>query len=179
MGAFDQSAKSANDRALTTITPQNRVAHFEPKLPPPPLPTAANARTRLQAQSVPHHPAHLSSLSAGEPLDPFPGDGRDPYGRGAITDGVEWLIDNVAAGPDTVWVANMSIRVSDDASGSTDDVGIESYNWSFVEGIRTPATSPTITHTFSSAGSWQVTLNVRDTAGQTASTSQTIEVGSS
>ncbi|WP_420634169.1 PKD domain-containing protein [Candidatus Palauibacter sp.] len=66
-----------------------------------------------------------------------------------------------------------------DASGSSDDVGIAGYTWSFLEGPRAPDTTPTRTHTFSSAGSWQVTLNVQDTAGQTGSTSQSIDVTSS
>ena len=66
-----------------------------------------------------------------------------------------------------------------DASDSSDDVGIAGYTWSFLEGPRSPDTSATRTHTFSSAGSWQVTLNVQDTAGQTGSTSQTIDVTSS
>ena len=64
-----------------------------------------------------------------------------------------------------------------DASGSSDDVGIASYNWSFVEGPRS-TTAATITQTFSSAGSWVVSLNVTDTIGQTGSTSQTIDVSS-
>ena len=66
-----------------------------------------------------------------------------------------------------------------DASGSSDDISIAGYTWSFLEGIRSPDTSATRTHTFSSAGSWEVTLNVQDTAGQTASTSQTIDVSGS
>ncbi|WP_420635408.1 PKD domain-containing protein [Candidatus Palauibacter sp.] len=64
-----------------------------------------------------------------------------------------------------------------DASGSSDDIGIARYHWGFVEGPRS-STSPILTRTFSSAGSWQVSLNVQDTAGQTGSTSQTIDVSS-
>lgn len=60
-----------------------------------------------------------------------------------------------------------------DASGSSDDVGIVSYAWSFGDGTSvSPAGSLMKTsHTFSSAGSYMVVLTVTDAAGQKATKS--------
>src|SRR6185436_8698830 len=58
-----------------------------------------------------------------------------------------------------------------DASRSSDDVGIDSYAWSF--GDDTTANGMTASHTYS-PGSYPVTLTVTDTAGLTASDSEVV-----
>lgn len=66
--------------------------------------------------------------------------------------------------------------VTFDASGSTAQSGlsISKYEWHFGDGAT--ATGSTATHVFGSANSFTVTLIVTDSAGQTATTSQTITV---
>ncbi|HKZ79240.1 MAG TPA: IPT/TIG domain-containing protein [Pyrinomonadaceae bacterium] len=54
---------------------------------------------------------------------------------------------------------------------STDDVGIVSRNWNFGDGYTSTATNPV--HVFR-AGTWNVTLQVTDTGGATASANQSI-----
>ncbi len=58
--------------------------------------------------------------------------------------------------------------VSFDASTSTDDKGIASYSWDFdaSNGITSEATGKTATKTYTTAGTYTVTLIVTDTSGQ-------------
>jgi hypothetical protein len=66
-------------------------------------------------------------------------------------------------------------QVSFDASGSEDpDGSIASYEWNFDDGDT--AEGETATHTFDSAGDFEVTLNVTDDDGATAQTTQTVSV---
>jgi PGF-pre-PGF domain-containing protein len=68
-----------------------------------------------------------------------------------------------AAGPDRA--ADEDTAVAFDATSSTDDVGVTSYQWDFDGDDATDATGATSTHTFSDPGSYTVTLNVSDAAG--------------
>gem|GEM_PF-4909672 len=64
------------------------------------------------------------------------------------------------------------------ASSSYDIDGyIVSYKWDFGDGNVTVTTSPTIQHTYSSAGTYTVTLTVMDDEGLTNSTSKEITLG--
>jgi subtilisin family serine protease len=53
-----------------------------------------------------------------------------------------------------------------DGSGSRDDHGIVSYEWSWGDGTTTVSGSPTASHFYSSPGWYTVTLTVRDALGQ-------------
>lgn len=66
--------------------------------------------------------------------------------------------------------------VTFDGSGSTDNLGIAEYQWSFVD--TTPRTLIGIvqTYTFSSAGNYTVVLNVTDFAGNSATDTVIINV---
>ncbi len=57
----------------------------------------------------------------------------------------------------------MELTCSFDASASTDDVGIASYQWAFGDGVT--ATGVTAQHTYSSPGTRTVILTVADEAG--------------
>ncbi len=61
-----------------------------------------------------------------------------------------------------------------DASGSSDDVGIFSYEWDFGDGTTGTGVNPT--HVYSAPGTYTVTLTVTDHAGQSVQTTHTIEV---
>jgi PKD repeat protein len=78
------------------------------------------------------------------------------------------------AGPDQT--VNEYIGMQFDGSGSTDDVGIASYVWTFIDG--TPKTLDGIapTYLFSNPGNYSVTLNVSDAAGNWAIDTVTITV---
>jgi len=69
---------------------------------------------------------------------------------------------------------NVGIAATFDASGSTDNVGIVSYEWNFGDG--TTGTGKTTTHTYASADTYTVTLTVKDAAGNTATHQITITV---
>jgi hypothetical protein len=60
-----------------------------------------------------------------------------------------------------------------DASGSTDDHGISSYTWNFGDGsaMTSGQSLVKVAHTYTAAGNYVATLTVKDTAGQTATTS--------
>lgn len=62
-------------------------------------------------------------------------------------------------------------------SGSTDDVAIEKYEWTF--GDSTSGTGATPSHVYNATGTYDVTLKVTDRAGQsnTAATTVTIQAG--
>ncbi|MEF8808004.1 malectin domain-containing carbohydrate-binding protein, partial [Natronomonas sp.] len=64
--------------------------------------------------------------------------------------------------------------VTFDASDSTDDSSIASYEWDFDDG--TTASGETATHTFDEAGDYDVTLTVTDDDGVTDNTTQTVTV---
>ncbi|OPY18867.1 MAG: Disaggregatase related repeat protein [Methanomethylovorans sp. PtaU1.Bin073] len=75
--------------------------------------------------------------------------------------------------------ATVGSSVSFDASASTDDKGIASYSWDFdaSNGITSEATGKTATKTYTTAGTYTVTLTVTDTAGQKATDTVTVVVG--
>jgi parallel beta-helix repeat protein len=64
--------------------------------------------------------------------------------------------------------------VAFDASSSTDNIGIVNYEWNF--GDSTTGSGQTTTHTYASAGTYTVTLTVRDAAGNTATDTTVITV---
>ena len=59
-------------------------------------------------------------------------------------------------------------------NASTDDKGVVTYSWNFGDGVSSGLRSPS--HTYSSAGSYNVTLTVTDAEGLKDSTSQTVNV---
>lgn len=64
--------------------------------------------------------------------------------------------------------------VTFDASGSSDNVGIVSYEWDFGDG--TTGTEKTPTHTYTHLGSYTVTLTVKDAAGNISTDTVTVTV---
>ena len=61
-----------------------------------------------------------------------------------------------------------------DASKSTDNVGIISYEWNFGDG--TTAKGVKVTHKYTKSGTYNVTLTVKDSAGNLDATSLIIKV---
>jgi len=75
---------------------------------------------------------------------------------------------------------NISVPAIFDASASTpgtNSLVIATYSWSFGDGTS-PATGVTVTHTFTTAGTFNVTLTVTNDRGLSQSTSQQVTVGS-
>lgn len=66
------------------------------------------------------------------------------------------------------------LACSFNAAGSSDDVGIASYSWSFGDG--TTASGATASRTFAAAGTYSVTLTVRDTANQPGTLGKSVSV---
>ncbi|MCW8880641.1 MAG: PKD domain-containing protein [Kangiellaceae bacterium] len=62
-------------------------------------------------------------------------------------------------------------------NSSTDDNGIVAYNWTFGDGRSSSAQNPS--HTYTSAGTYSVTLTVTDAEGLSDSTNQSITVSES
>lgn len=87
-----------------------------------------------------------------------------------------------SAPPDNPPVASFTFSCSGltcsfDGSASTDDYGISSYSWTFGDG--TTGSGRTVSKTYSAAGTYSVTLTVRDTANQTGSQTRSVTVSSS
>jgi len=69
---------------------------------------------------------------------------------------------------------NVGTTVSFDASGSSDNVGIVSYEWDFGDG--TMGIGATTTHTYTKPGTYTVTLMVRDKAGNSVTDTMTVTI---
>ena len=70
--------------------------------------------------------------------------------------------------------AGSSVNFNASTSHSADPIA--SYNWDFGDGTIITTTSPTTSHTYSTAGAYTVTLIVTDTKSRTANTSKTVTV---
>jgi PKD repeat protein len=66
--------------------------------------------------------------------------------------------------------------VTFDGSGSSDNVGIANYTWTFTDGGGVTLYGVGPTHTFSQPGTYVVTLTVRDAAGNTNADTMTVTV---
>jgi PKD repeat protein len=67
-----------------------------------------------------------------------------------------------------------------DASESSAPVGsVASYKWDFGDGQTQTTTTPTVDHTYSTAGAKVVTLTVTDSSGDSAQTARTVNVRTS
>nr|WP_034680172.1 S8 family serine peptidase [Caldalkalibacillus mannanilyticus] len=87
--------------------------------------------------------------------------------------------DPIEEGPTAVIVApdsgNKNKNISFDASRSSDNNGkIRSYEWDFGDG--TTASKAKVKHKYKQAGTYTVTLTVTNRAGETATTTHTIEI---
>jgi PKD repeat protein len=77
----------------------------------------------------------------------------------------------VASGPAQAHVGN---AVTFDGSGSTDNIGITSYTWNFGDGNSATGEDPS--HTYNEAGAFEVTLTVKDSAGNESTNTLDITV---
>ncbi len=86
--------------------------------------------------------------------------------------------DNVppvaSAGPDLV--VNEDTTVTFDGSRSTDNVGIASYTWTFMDGSLQTLQGVTASYVFATPGTYIVTLTVRDADGNVGTDSLTVTV---
>jgi PKD repeat protein len=76
------------------------------------------------------------------------------------------------AGPDQAVVVGETIQF--DASGSTDNVGIETYLWNFGDGAS--AGGAVVEHSYDEAGEYIVTLTVKDGAGNSGEDTLTVTI---
>ena len=80
--------------------------------------------------------------------------------------------------PPTASFTHSCVRTSCtfDGRASTDDQGVTSYTWKLGGPFNASATGAVVTYDYKRAGSYTVTLTVRDAAGHTGSVTQTIAV---
>ncbi len=88
-----------------------------------------------------------------------------------VTDGIAPTAD---AGPDQTIDVGQTANL--DGSGSTDNVGIVSYSWTFNDGGPVTLTGVQASHQFNTVGDYTVTLTVADQAGHTDTDSMTVHV---
>lgn len=72
-----------------------------------------------------------------------------------------------AAASELRWTASL------DGAGSSDDFGIERYEWDFGDGSA-PAEGAQVAHTWDGVGPWTVSLTVTDSSGQQATADTTV-----
>jgi parallel beta-helix repeat protein len=85
-------------------------------------------------------------------------------------------ITNPVANAGSDKTVNVGATVTFDASGSSDNVGVVSYEWNFGDG--TTGTGKTTTHTYANAETYTVILTVKDAADNSATNSITVTVRS-
>ncbi len=98
---------------------------------------------------------------------------------GVPSDTVNLLLYSLLGLGDDPPVANFTfscdgLECTFDGRSSTDDDGIVSWDWSFGDGAT--GSGSVVTHTFASAGTYQVTLTVTDTGGQTDDKTRSVTV---
>lgn len=71
------------------------------------------------------------------------------------------------AGPDQHVLSGATVTF--DGSGSFDDIGIASFTWTFTDGVPRTLTGPSPTHPFSTIENFEITLTVKDGAGNSHS----------
>ncbi len=90
----------------------------------------------------------------------------DPLGVGVMPWGIAITPDQAPIASFTATQAQVGSLVTFDASASTTAVGtIVSYAWDFGDGQTATTTSPVITHTYASSGSFTATLIVTNSTG--------------
>jgi len=89
-----------------------------------------------------------------------------------------WLLDTASpvadAGSDQT--VNEDVLATLDGSGSTDNVGVTSYIWTFLDVTQKTLTGVNPTYTFETVGGYTVTLDVADAAGNHATDTVVITV---
>jgi PKD repeat protein len=108
----------------------------------------------------------IITVSPATPSDGTGQDGTQPTPAPDVTKPV------ANAGPDKMVVEGNVVSFY--AGGSSDNMGIVSYEWNFGDG--TTGTGITLTHTYTEAGTYTVTLTVKDAAGNSQTDSITITV---
>src|SRR2546425_2546292 len=78
------------------------------------------------------------------------------------------------AGPDLI--VNEDTTVTFDGSASTDNVGIASYTWTFMDGTMQTLQGATASYVFATPGTYIVTLTVRDADGNVGTDTVTVTV---
>src|SRR2546425_12001331 len=78
------------------------------------------------------------------------------------------------AGPDLI--VNEDTTVTFDGSASTDNVGIASYTWTFMDGTMETLQGATASYVFATPGTYIVTLTVRDADGNIGTDTVTVTV---
>src|SRR3989442_2936844 len=78
------------------------------------------------------------------------------------------------AGPDLV--VNEDTTATFDGSSSTDNVGIASYTWTFMDGSMQTLSGITASYVFATPGTYSVTLTVRDADGNVGTDTVTVTV---
>jgi len=89
----------------------------------------------------------------------------DPAGNSAMDTMIITVLDKTKPMAEVTYDISSHLieyAVTFDASASSDNVGILSYEWNFGDG--TSATGQTVSHTYSKAGVYNVTLTVQDAA---------------
>ena len=71
---------------------------------------------------------------------------------------------------------NQGGNITFDGSGSTDNVGIENYTWRFYDGGNITVWGVNAQYTFNNAGTFVVTLEVKDAAGNSDNDTMTVTV---
>ena len=79
-----------------------------------------------------------------------------------------------SAGPDQT--VNENTKVTLDGSASKDNIGVVSYSWTFKDEINQNLTGKTPSYTFNTPGVYNITLTVKDEAGNTATDKVSVTV---